>query len=160
MLLQGRFAEAEKLALEIEVVAEAQQIQAGNVLAALQIQFFGLRYLQGRVGEVVPVMRMLVANNPGFANTGGPWARDVDRGPRRPEEARAEIERSRGEAGGLSNLPATASGSSTLTSLSEACSCSRMPRHARELYVLLEPFAARNALCAAVLHGLGRALPG
>ena len=65
LILRGALAEADSVL--VDVARRAQQLEAGNVLEGAQIQFFGLRYLQGRVAEVLPLAQAMLDQNPGFS---------------------------------------------------------------------------------------------
>jgi len=144
-LMQGDFANVEACALE--VAAECQKLQAGNVLAGVQIQLFGLRYLQGRVEEVVPVIQLLLSQNPNFshASRAGLAMALADLG--RVDEALEEVTRVAPD--GFAALPRDAFWAATLTSSSEALFLAGESRFADEIYGLLKPFAERTAMSAA-----------
>jgi DNA-binding winged helix-turn-helix (wHTH) protein/tetratricopeptide (TPR) repeat protein len=141
-IMQGRFVEAERERSALS--AEAHKIQSGNTLHALDLQLFGLRYLQGRVAEVLPLIRTTQADNPGFASLAHAVLAISLASTGLSDEAHAAIEEL--AATGFSNLPHDGGWLVSLTFVSEALFLLESPRHAREIYTLLEPFADRNAL--------------
>ncbi len=63
-LLAGRLAEAEKLATEAYQAGDASG--EGDALAYYAAQLLAIRFDQGRLGELIPVLEQAVAENPGI----------------------------------------------------------------------------------------------
>jgi tetratricopeptide (TPR) repeat protein len=140
-ILQGHFAEAEHERRAL--TAEATRLQSGNTLHALGLQLFGLRFLQGRMVETLPLIPVVGARNPDYAGmTHAAYALALASAGRL-DEARDEIEQV--ATIGFSNLP-DATWLVALTFLAEALFLLGSARHAREIYTLLEPFADRTAM--------------
>ncbi len=150
LILQGQFSQAETLVLDL--AAEAMRLQAGNLLAGIHVQLWGLRSLQGRTAEIIPLIQMFLANNPGLAHGARAAFSASLAALCRFDEARVEIDRVAKD--GLSRLPRDSVWVATLCLLADAAYLMQSPAYTEEIYKLLRPFEERIVLCSAS-HCLG-----
>ncbi len=144
-LLEGRFEEGEKLALQALALGRRR---GGGALAFVGAQMFVLRREQGRMAEIERGSKRALEVNPGAI----PVLRaglallycELDRG----DEARAELEQLATK--DFSDMPVDANWLTAITLLGEVCAYLGDERRAAALYELLLPYAGRN-----VVTGIG-----
>ncbi|HVA77274.1 MAG TPA: AAA family ATPase [Candidatus Binataceae bacterium] len=142
-LMDGRFAEAERLGVKTLEVAMRLERRIGPFRGAVNSQLLILRREQGRLAELEPVLRTTLARTPGSALRRCAMAFLHSQTGRRAE-ARARFEEL--AAGNFAALPRDMSWYATMVMLAEVCAFLGDAARARTLYDLLEPFAARNAV--------------
>lgn len=149
-LMQGRFADSERLAQE--ALAIGQRLQTENAAGIFGLQMFTLRREQGRLKELAPVVRYFVQQH----TVAGAW---------RPalaliyselgltQEARAEFEHLAQH--DFADLPRDALWMACMTYLVDVCTFLKDQIRAATLYQLLLPYAGRNVVVgnAAACYG-------
>jgi len=156
-ILRGNFAVAEKEVVHLS--AEASELANGDTLIAVQVQIFALRYLQGRVDEVVGLMQRILEENPGYSHAAHAAVAMSLADLGRIDEARRELDAMARE--GFATLSRDMFFLSTLTATAEASFLADYPEQASQHYGLLEPFYDRLSMTAAayctgsVSRGLG-----
>jgi len=150
-MLEGRFAETERLARQALAIGERAQDQ--NAIVFFNVQIVTLRGLQGRSAEVESNVKTMVEKSPagskGWQATLAKLYYDMSR----PADARAEFERL--ACNDFSDLPIDGAYVTALALLAQiAWYLGDKPRAVR-LYELLEPFAGQNIAIgsAAVFYG-------
>lgn len=143
-LYQGRFAEAEALAQK--TLAVGRRFSPDNAAGAYGLQMFTLRRQQGRLGEVLPLLRHFVQTTP----TSATWRpglallyAELDMA----EAARAEFETL-----ATDEFAAISRGGMWLTGIAymaEVCAYLKDSIRAATLYRLLRPYAGRNIVAGA-----------
>lgn len=144
VLHQGRFAEAERLARE--TVPVARRFSPANAEGVYGVHMFTLRREQGKLGELLPVLRHFVRNTPDTA-TWRPGLALVYADLGLTEEARAEFEIL--AADDFAAIPHDALWSTSLTYLAEVCAHLDDAERAATLYQRLLPYAGRNIVTGA-----------
>jgi predicted Zn-dependent protease len=139
VLLAGRFAEAEKQAVQGLAIGQRAGDQAVEIYYAGPVAT--LRFMQGRFGETVELFQDLAIRFPAFPVSRTALAAALAEAGR-PVEARAEVERL--AAGDLTPVPRNAAWSLGLALLAYACHHLGDAGLAAELHGLLEPYADRN----------------
>jgi DNA-binding CsgD family transcriptional regulator len=138
-LLAGRFAEAEQQAAQGLAIGQ----RAGD--QAVELYYVGavmtLRFMQGRVGEMVELFQDLAARFPAMPVYRTALAAALAEAGR-PVEARAEVEQL--AAGNLTPVPRNTAWSSSLALLAYACHHLGDAALAAKLQGLLEAYADRN----------------
>jgi tetratricopeptide (TPR) repeat protein len=145
--IEGDFARAEALAGEAHAAGE--RVQSHNATPVYLGQVFGIRWHQGRLGELTDMLRALI--------DGGLNVPALHCGLAQCAVQRGDLELARREldllaAGRFATLPHDASRLSTLASLAEAIGRVGAFEHASSLYEELLPYAR---LAAVVGPGLG-----
>ncbi len=136
---EGHFAEAERLAGE--TFALGRRFAPDNALGVYSMQLFTLRRSQGRLAEVLPALRGLLANGPETA-LWQPGLALICAELGLQDEARAAFEPlAAGEFGAIAR---DAMWLTNIAFLAEACARLNDRRRAPLLYQLLEPNAGRN----------------
>ncbi|MGH7898162.1 MAG: hypothetical protein ACREQQ_09425, partial [Candidatus Binatia bacterium] len=156
-LLNGRFDEGERLALD--ALGIGQRLASPSPALVAGVQIFWLRREQGRLEEMEGAIEAFVAEHPAMpAFRSGMAHLCAELG--REAEARAEFEQL--AANDFTDLPRDATWLNLLDELSQVCAFLGDARRAAKLYELLLPFAARNivitfveACDGAVSHYLG-----
>jgi len=136
---EGRFDDAEALAEE--TLRVGRRFSPANAAGAYGMQMFSIRREQGRLAEVLPVLRHFVATQadtaiwrPGLALL----YMELDlRG-----EARAELEGL--AAGDFAAIPHSGLWSTSMAFMAEVCAYLQDAARAATLYRLLSPYAGRN----------------
>ena len=136
---EGRFADAEALAQETLKVG--RRFSPANAAGAYGMQMFSIRREQGRLAEVLPVLRHVVATQaetaiwrPGLAVL----YMELDLRP----QAKAELEGL--AAGDFAAIPHSALWSTSMAFLAEVCAYLKDAGRAATLYRLLSRYAGRN----------------
>jgi DNA-binding NarL/FixJ family response regulator len=151
-LLEGRFAEAEDLALRtLAVGARMPGLDAAGVYG---VQMFTLRREQGRLAEVAPAVQLFVQGDPGAA-AWRPGLALVYAELGRREDARREFERVAAE--GFAALPRDGVRAASIAYLAEVCAMLGDAARAQELYDLLLPAAGCNLLAGTSIACVGAA---
>jgi DNA-binding SARP family transcriptional activator len=135
--IDGRFDEAERLALES--FALRQQLETRDAESVLAAQLFMIRRAQGRADELLPAVAGAIDLYPELAA----WRAAlplVHIGAGEPERAREELER---QVGGLAEIPRDFFWLTALAMLSEACAALTAREPAEKLYSALAPYATR-----------------
>jgi tetratricopeptide (TPR) repeat protein len=139
-VLDGHFADAERLAEEALRISELRQSQyAGYVF--LYAQKTAMRWLQGRLQEMGEVLRPHAERFPWI-----PRWRDALVAAELRDDNAARNELDRHAARGFADLPRDGLWILHLTTLAECCVLLEDSRRAAELYELLLPYAERNAV--------------
>jgi DNA-binding CsgD family transcriptional regulator len=140
-LLDGRFAEAERLAMQ--ALASGQQAQAENVDGVFGIQMFTLRRAQGRLAEIAPVVRHFVRQHsvsaawrPGLALIYSELGL----------KAEAWTEFAHLAQHDFADFPQDGLWTTCITYLAEVYAFLQDAVHAATLYRLLLPYAGRNVV--------------
>lgn len=149
---QGRFAEAERLARE--TMSVARRFSPVHAEGVYGVHMFTLRREQGKLGELLPVLRHFVRNTPDTA-TWRPGLALVYAELDLTEEARAEFETL--AADDFAAIPHDALWSTSLTYLAEVCAHLDDAERAEWLYRHLLPYAGRNIVTGAHTVCLGSA---
>jgi class 3 adenylate cyclase/tetratricopeptide (TPR) repeat protein len=139
--LEGRFDEAERLMQEALVLG--QQLQSDSPVITFGVQLIGLRVLQGRLGEIEPLVRAQVKQLPnivGFRCTLAFVHAELDNA----EEARREFEELAPQ--GFGALPRDGDWLIGIYLLTEVCDYLGDAARAMTLYDLLLPYAGRNII--------------
>ena len=134
-LLDGRFAEGEKLAQQ--ALAIGQRLQAEGVDGAFGMQMFTLRREQGRLHELAPVVRHFVQQH-GAASTWRPGLALIYSELGRERETRAAFEQL--AAHDFADLPQDSLWLTCIAYLAEVCAFLGDARRAATLYRLLLPY--------------------
>jgi len=134
-LLDGRFAEGEKLAQQ--ALAIGQRLQSEGMDGAFGMQMFTLRREQGRLHELAPVVRHFVQQH-GVASTWRPGLALIYCELGREREARAAFEQL--AAHEFADLPQDSLWITCMTYLAEVCAFLGDARRAATLYRLLLPY--------------------
>jgi tetratricopeptide (TPR) repeat protein len=141
--LEGSFEVAEECNAEAANVGVALEDRMVQLLAAAQVTM--LRWTQGRLGEVVDLLRGWADAAPAIVGWRAALARAYcDLG--RDAEARRELERL--DQRGFSQLPRYNGWLNMMALLSEVCAHLGDARRAAALYELLLPFERRNVVTA------------
>jgi tetratricopeptide (TPR) repeat protein len=138
-LLDGRFAEAERLAQE--ALSMGQQMQGVDAEGIFGIHMFTSRREQGRLRELTAAIKSFVARQPA-ASTWRPGLALIYSDLRLEPEARAEFELL--AAHDFADLPQDARWIASITYLSEVCAFLGDSARAATLYQLLLPYAGHN----------------
>jgi DNA-binding CsgD family transcriptional regulator len=139
-LLEGRFAEAERLAMHMYSLS--QRVQGGNLDGTFGLLMYTLRREQGRLHEVEPALRHFMQQGAAAAWRPGLALLYSELGRRR--EARAEFEHlARHD---FADLPRDSLWMACMTYLTDVCASLGDAAHAATLYRLLLPYAARTAV--------------
>jgi DNA-binding CsgD family transcriptional regulator len=153
-LLDGRFAEGEKLAQQ--ALAIGQRLQAEGVDGAFGMQMFTLRREQGRLHELAPVIRHFVQQH-GVASTWRPGLALIYCELGREREARAAFEQL--AAHDFTDLPQDSLWLTCMVYLAEVCAFLGDARRAATLYRLLLPYngytVVTHVCYGAAAHYLG-----
>ena len=149
-LMQGRFADSERLAQE--ALAIGQHLQTENAAGIFGLQMFTLRREQGRLKELEPVVRYFVQQH----SAAGAWRPGLaliysELG--RAQEARTEFEHLAQH--DFADLPRDVLWMGCMTYLSDVCTFLGDRTRAATLYQLLLPYAGRNVVIssAAACYG-------
>lgn len=149
---EGRFAEAEPLALETLQCGE--RFDRANAAGLFGVQMFTLRRHQGRLRELAPVLRQFLASQDGPAIwRPGLAVLHAELGAR--EEARELFESL--ARGGFAAIAHDAIRIASLAYLAEVCVWLDDPARAAVLYPLLLPYARRNIVFGAHTASFGAA---
>jgi class 3 adenylate cyclase len=140
-LLEGRFADAERLAQQ--GLAVGQRLQGEDTSGVFGLQMFTIRREQGRLREVEPVVRLFVQQNPA-ASTWQPGLALVYSELGLEQEAREMFERL--AANDFADIPRDAMWVTSMTYLAEVCAFLGDTRRADILYQRLLPYAKHNVM--------------
>ena len=135
VLLDGRFAEGERLAQQ--ALAIGQRLQAEAIDGAFGMQMFTLRREQGRLHELAPVVRHFVQQH-GVASTWRPGLALIYCELGREREARTAFEQL--AAHDFADVPQDGLWLTCLTYLAETCTMLGDAHRAATLYRLLLPY--------------------
>ncbi|MDX1606175.1 MAG: LuxR C-terminal-related transcriptional regulator, partial [Candidatus Competibacterales bacterium] len=149
---QGRFAEAERLAQE--TVSIARRFSPAHAEGVYGVHMFTLHREQGKLGELLPVLRHFVRNTPEAA-TWRPGLALIYAELDLTDEARAEFEPL--AADDFAAIPHDALWSTSITYLAEVCAHLDDTERAAILYQHLRPYAGRNIVTGAHTVCLGSA---
>lgn len=141
---EGRFAEAEREARKNLVAGRC--FSPDHAEGVFGVQMFTLRREQGRLGELLPVLRHFVATTPRTA-TWRPALALVYAELDKDEEARTEFEYL--VADDLRTVPRDGMWQTSITYLAEVCIRLDAAEHAGTLYRHLSPYAGRNIVSGA-----------
>jgi len=149
-LMQGRFADSERLAQE--ALAIGQRLQTENAAGIFGLQVFTLCREQGRLKELEPVVRYFVQQHT-VAAAWRPGLALIYSELGRTEEARAEFEHLAQH--NFADLPRDALWMACMTYLADVCTFLGDRARAATLYQLLLPYAGRNVVIgnAAACYG-------
>ena len=139
-LLDGRFAEAERLAQQ--ALEFGQQAQVENADGVFGIQMFLLRREQGRLAELAPAVRYFVRQHTATAWRPGLALIYSELG--LVQEARTEFEHLAQH--DFTDLPRDGLWVTCITYLAEVCTFLQDTARAATLYHLLRPYAGRNVI--------------
>jgi DNA-binding NarL/FixJ family response regulator len=139
-LLDGRFAEAERLAQQS--LEFGQQAQVENADGVFGIQMFLLRREQGRLAELAPAIRYFVRQH--TATTWRPGLALIYSELGLVQEARVEFEHLAQY--DFTDLPRDGLWVTCITYLAEVCVFLQDTARAATLYHLLRPYAGRNVI--------------
>ena len=139
-LLDGRFAEAERLAQQ--ALEFGQQAQVENADGVFGIQMFLLRREQGRLAELAPAVRYFVRQHTATAWRPGLALIYSELG--FVQEARTEFEHLAQH--DFTDLPRDGLWVTCITYLAEVCTFLQDTARAATLYHLLRPYAGRNVI--------------
>jgi DNA-binding CsgD family transcriptional regulator len=140
-LLDGRFAEADRLA--IHVFTLGQRVQGENLAGSFGLLMFALRREQGRLNEVEPALRYFVRQH-GIASAWRPGLALLYSELGRLQEARREFERLAQY--DFTDLPRDALWMACITYLADVCTVLGDTARATTLYQLLLPYARRTVV--------------
>jgi tetratricopeptide (TPR) repeat protein len=140
-LLEGRFADAERLAQQ--GLAVGQRMQGEGPSGVFGLQMFTIRREQGRLREVEPVVRLFVQQNPA-ALTWQPGLAVVYSELGLEQEAREMFERL--AANDFADIPRDSMWITSMTYLAEVCAFLGDARRAAMLYQRLLPYAEHNVI--------------
>ena len=139
-LLEGRFADAERLAQQ--GLAVGQRMQGEDPSGVFGLQMFTIRREQGRLREVEPVVRLFVQQNPA-ALTWQPGLAVVYSELGLEQEAREMFERL--AANDFADIPRDSMWVTSMTYLAEVCAFLGDARRAALLYQRLLPYASTTS---------------
>jgi tetratricopeptide (TPR) repeat protein len=149
-LMQGRFADSERLAQE--ALALGQRLQTENAAGIFGLQMFTLRREQGRLKELEPVVRYFVQQH----TVAGAWRPGLaliysELG--RTEEARSKFEHLAQQ--DFTDIPHDALWMGCLAYLADVCTFLGDRARAATLYQLLQPYAGHTVVIgqAAACYG-------
>jgi DNA-binding CsgD family transcriptional regulator len=145
-LLDGRFAEGERLAQQ--ALALGQRLQAEGVDGSFGMQMFTLRREQGRLHELAPVIRHFVQQH-GVASTWRPGLALIYCELGREREARAAFEQL--AAHGFTDLSQDGLWLTCMVYLAEVCAFLGDAHHAATLYRLLLPYNGYTVVVGATV---------
>jgi tetratricopeptide (TPR) repeat protein len=140
-LMQGRFADSERLAQE--ALARGQRLQMENAAGIFGLQMFTLRREQGRLKELEPVVRYFVQQH-SVAAAWRPGLALIYSELGRTQEARAEFEHLAQH--DFADIPRDALWMVCMTYLVDVCTFLEDRARAATLYQLLLPYAGRNVV--------------
>jgi DNA-binding CsgD family transcriptional regulator len=140
-LLEGRFAEAERLAMNLYSLS--QRMQGGNLDGTFGLLMYTLRREQGRLNEVEPALRHFMRQQ-GAAAAWRPGLALLYSELGRREEARAEFEHLAQH--DFADLPRDGLWMACMTYLTDVCAFLGDAARAATLYQLLLPYAGRTAV--------------
>jgi class 3 adenylate cyclase/tetratricopeptide (TPR) repeat protein len=140
-LLEGRFADAERLAQQ--GFAVGQKLQGEDTSGVFGLQMFTIRRGQGRLREVEPAVRIFVQRNPA-SFTWQPGLAVLYSELGLEHEAREMFERL--AANGFAAIPRDAMWVTSMTYLAEVCAFLGDTRRADILYQRLLPYAKHNIM--------------
>jgi tetratricopeptide (TPR) repeat protein len=143
-LMQGRFADSERLAQE--AIAIGQHLQTENAAGVFGLQMFTLRREQGRLKELGPVVRHFVQQH-SVAAAWRPALALIYSELRRTEDARAEFEHLAQH--DFTDIPRDALWMASLTYLVDVCTFLGDKARAATLYKLLLPYTNRTVVIGA-----------
>ena len=140
-LMEGRYQDAERLMGEGAQAAE--RVPGSNAVLIVGAQAFVMRWGQGRLVELEPILRQTAANLPAMPA----WRCALavllcEAG--RPDEARAELDRLATD--DFAGIPRDSVWLVSLALLAEACAYLEDADRARTVSRLLEPYAHRNVV--------------
>jgi tetratricopeptide (TPR) repeat protein len=149
-LMQGRFADSERLAQEALTIG--QRLQTENAAGVFGLQMFTLRREQGHLKELEPVVRYFVQQHT-IAGTWRPALALIYSELGRTQDARAEFEHLAQY--DFADVPRDALWMACLTYLVEVCTFLGDRARAAILYQLLLPYAGRTVVIgnAAACYG-------
>jgi predicted ATPase/class 3 adenylate cyclase/DNA-binding NarL/FixJ family response regulator len=150
-LLNGRFAEAERLAQQS--LEFGQQAQVENADGVFGIQMFLLRREQGRLAELAPAVRYFVRQH--TATTWRPGLALIYSELGLVHEARVEFEHLAQH--DFADLPRDGLWITCITYLAEVCTFLQDTARAATLYHLLLPYAGRNVIVGGAVACYGTA---
>jgi tetratricopeptide (TPR) repeat protein len=149
-LLDGRFAEAERLAEQAVMLGHQAQYEDG--ISVFTLHLFALRREQGRLAELEPIGRSFVERYPVLVTVRCALAvLYCELG--RTEDARREFDLLVGD--DLAELPEDGTRIAALALLAEVCAFLGDAYHAGRLYTALLPFARYNVVLGAALACVG-----
>jgi DNA-binding CsgD family transcriptional regulator len=151
VLLDGRFAEVERLAQQS--LEFGQQAQVENADDVFGIQMFLLRREQGRLAELAPAVRYFVRQH--TATTWRPGLALLYSELGLVQEARAEFEHLAQH--DFTDLPRDGLWVTCITYLAEVCAFLQDTARAATLYYLLHPYAGRNVIVGGAVACYGAA---
>ena len=151
-LLEGRFADAERLAQQ--GLAVGQRMQGEDPSGVFGLQMFTIRREQGRLREVEPAVRFFVQQNPA-ALTWQPGLAVVYSELGLEQEAREMFERL--AANDFAAIPRDAMWMTSMTYLAEVCAFLGDARRAAMLYQRLLPYAEHNVIVGLAIACTGAA---
>ncbi len=140
-IMRGEFEEAERMAKE--AAALSQQIGLAELDGILGIHMFTIRWEQGRLYEIAPIVKVILANNPSSASW-RPGLALIYRTLGQQEAARAIFEDL--ASGGFSFVPQDSLRVATLAYLTEVCAFLEDSVRASALYELLLPYNGRTVV--------------
>ncbi len=149
-LMQGRFADSERLAQEC--LATGQRLQTETAAGIFGLQMFTLRREQGRLKELEPVVRYFVQQH-SVAGSWRPGLALIYSELGRTKEARAEFEHLAQH--DFADIPRDALWMGCMAYLVDVCTFLGDRSHAAILYQLLSPYAGRTVVIgqAAACYG-------
>ena len=151
-LLEGRFADAERLAHQ--GLAVGQRLQGEDPSGVFGLQMFTLRREQGRLREVEPVVKLFVQRNPA-SGTWQPGLAVIYSELGLEHEAREMFERL--VANDLADLPRDTLWITTMTYLADVCAFLGDIRRAALLYQRLLPYAPYTIMVGGTVACAGAA---
>ena len=151
-LLEGRFADAERLAQQ--GLAVGQRMQGEDPSGIFGLQMFTIRREQGRLREVEPAVRIFVQQNPA-ALTWQPGLAVVYSELGLEQEAREMFERL--AVNGFADIPRDSMWVTSMTYLAEVCAFLGDARRAAMLYQRLLPYAEHNVIVGNAIACTGAA---
>jgi predicted ATPase/class 3 adenylate cyclase len=149
-VMQGRFADSERLAQE--ALTLGQRLQTENAAGIFGLQMFTLRREQGRLKELEPVVRYFVQQH----TVAGAWRPGLaliysELG--RPEEARAEFEHLAQH--DFADLPRDVLWMGCMSYLADVCTFLGDRNRAAILYELLLPYTGRTVVVGSAVACFG-----
>ena len=149
---QGRFDEAEQLALR--ALRRGERFHRGNASGVFGVQMFSIRWQQGRLGELAPVLRQFLDSRSAAA----PWRPGLailhcELGSR--EDARSVFEKLATD--GFIGIANDAIRIASIAYLAEVCVWLDDTERAAQLFDLLLPYAERNIVFGAHTASFGAA---